>query len=213
MIYPDRETAGRLLSQRLAEYAHREDTIVLALPRGGVPVAKEIAQALDAPLDVLVVRKLGLPWQPEVAAGAVAPGGVMVVNPEVKIALDSLYTDLAPVIRRERAELQRREKVYRKDRPPLAVDGRTVILVDDGIATGSTMQAAVLALRAMSAFSIVIAVPVAPPDVLEHLSQLVDQVICLQQPVNFVAVGAWYQDFPQISDAEVLALLSAPAHT
>lgn len=210
MIYPDRQTAGRWLAQRLADYAGREDTIVLALPRGGVPVAKEVAQALNAPLDVLVVRKLGLPWQPELAAGAIAPGGVVVMNPELQNSVDHLDKTLAPVIQRERAELDRREKLYREDRPPLEVGGRIVILVDDGIATGSTMEAAVLALRAMGVRSIVIAVPVAPRDTLKRLEQLGDRVICLQQPLNFIAVGQWYEEFPQISDAQVIALLAPP---
>jgi len=210
MIYPTRRAAGRELAAHLAEYAERDDTVVLALPRGGVPVAKEVAQALHAPLDVLVVRKLGLPWQPELAAGAIAPGGVLVMNPEIQAGVEDLDRLLAPVIKRERAELQRREALYRKDQPPLQVRDRIAILVDDGIATGATMQAAVLALRALHARSVVIAVPVAPPDTVRHLGQLADRVVCLQQPINFYAVGQWYEEFPQVSDDEVLALLRRP---
>jgi predicted phosphoribosyltransferase len=207
VIYPDRHTAGRELAAHLAEYGNRQDTIVLALPRGGVPVAKEVARALAAPLDVLIVRKLGLPWQPELAAGAIAPGGVIVMNPDVQAGFGDLDNILAPVIKRERVELLRREALYRKNRPPLQVTDRIAILVDDGIATGATMEAAVLALRAMRARTVVIAVPVAPPDTVERLGLLADRVVCLQQPVNLMAVGLWYEEFPQISDAEVIALL------
>lgn len=215
MIYPTRRAGGRELAARLAEYAGRDDTIVLALPRGGVPVAKEVAQALHAPLDVLVVRKLGLPWQPELAAGAIAPGGVIVMNPEIQAGVEDLDRLLTPVIERERAELQRRETLYRRNQPPLQVRDRIAILVDDGIATGATMQAAVLALRAMHARSVVIAVPVAPPDTVRRLGHLADRIVCLQQPVSFFAVGQWYEEFPQVSDDEVIALLKPPtaAHT
>jgi putative phosphoribosyl transferase len=205
MIYPTRRDGGRELAARLTEYAGRDDTIVLALPRGGVPVAKEVAQALHAPLDVLVVRKLGVPWQPELAAGAIAPGGVIVMNPEIQAGVEDLDGLLAPVIKRERAELQRREALYRKNQPPLQVRDRIAILVDDGIATGATMQAAVLALRAMHARSVVIAVPVAPPDTVRRLGQLADRIVCLQQPISFFAVGQWYEEFPQVSDDEVIA--------
>ena len=211
MIYANRQTAGRELATRLTEYANRDDTLVLALPRGGVPVAKEVAQALHAPLDVLVVRKLGLPWQPELAAGAIAPGGVIVMNPEVQAGFDDLDKILAPVVKRERAELRRREALYRKNRPPLQVRDRIAILVDDGIATGATMEAAVRALQSLRARSVVIAVPVAPPDTVDRLGQAADRVICLQQPMTFLAVGQWYEDFPQVSDAEVVALLTPPA--
>lgn len=184
--------------------------MVLALPRGGVPVAQDVARELRAPLDVLVVRKLGLPWQPELAAGAIATGGVIVKNAEVLAGLEDPDRMLAPVIRRERAELQRREALYRRNQPPLQVRDRTVILVDDGVATGATMEAAVSALRAMHARSIVIGVPVAPPEIVRRLGMLADRVVCLQQPADFMAVGLWYEDFPQISDAEVVAML-APA--
>jgi putative phosphoribosyl transferase len=213
MIYPTRRAAGRELAAHLAEYAGRDDTIVLALPRGGVPVAVEIAQALRAPLDVLVVRKLGLPWQPELAAGAIAPGGVIVMNPEIQAGIEDLDSLMAPVIQREGAELRRREVLYRKDQSPLQVRDRIVILVDDGIATGATMQAAVLALRALHARSVVIAVPVAPPDTVRRLGQMADRIVCLQQPISFYAVGQWYEEFPQVSDDEVITLLRRPAAT
>src|SRR5512145_1824623 len=181
MLYRDRPEAGRRLAAQLHEYAGRDDTTVLALPRGGVPVAMEIAEALGAPLDVLVVRKLGLPWQPELAAGAIGPGGVQVINPDVREFVDDLDVVIAPVAERERAELRRREALYRRDRPPLDVRSRIAILVDDGIATGSTMEAAVLALRALGARSVVIAVPVAPPETVRRLAGLADRVVCPDQ--------------------------------
>ena len=208
MIFRDREAAGQALAALLADYAHRDDTIVLALPRGGVPVAKEIALALDAPLDVLVVRKLGLPWQPEFAAGAIAPGGVLVLNPEAKAEIPGLNRLLEPVVTQERRELARREAVYRRGRPPLAVGGRTVILVDDGIATGATMEAAAIAMRVLNARSIVIAVPVAPPATIQRLALHADRVVCAEQPVDFIAVGQYYDDFPQLNDDEVVQLLA-----
>jgi putative phosphoribosyl transferase len=211
MIYRNRTEAGRLLAPLLGEYANRKDTIVLALPRGGLPVADEIARSLGAPLDVLVVRKLGLPWQPELAAGAIAPGGVLVVNPEVKAEVPELEQVLAPVTSRERAELQRRELLYREGKPPTEVRDRIAIVVDDGIATGATMHAAVLALRAMRARSVVVAIPVAARRAVTNLERIADRVICLQQPVSFFAVGQWYQDFPQLDDAEVVASLTRAA--
>lgn len=210
MIYANRKEAGSELAARLGEYAGRDDTIVLALPRGGVPVAAEIARVLRVPLDVLTVRKLGLPWQPELAAGAIASGGGIVMNSEVHADGEDLNKLLLPVIRRERAELRRREALYRRNRPPLHVRDRVVILVDDGIATGATMEAAVRALQAMRARSIVIAVPVGPPDTVERLGRLADRIVCLQQPGDFTAVGRWYEEFPQIGDAEVIALLAPP---
>ena len=175
-----------------------------------MPVAKEIAEALNAPLDVLVVRKLGLPWHPELAAGAIAAGGVVVMNSELQATHDDLQKTLAPVIEVERKEMQRREMLYRKNRPPLAVRDRVVVLVDDGIATGATIQAAVLALRAMQAAIIVVAVPVAPPETIARLARLVDRVICPLQPANFMAVGEWFSEFPQVSDAEVIESLRPP---
>jgi putative phosphoribosyl transferase len=208
VTFRDRIAAGRALAALLAEYAHRDDTIVLALPRGGVPVAREIALALAAPLDVLVVRKLGLPWQPELAAGAIAPGGVLVLNREVRAEIPELDRVLEPVMAQELQELARRETAYRHGRPPLQVRGRTVILVDDGIATGATMEAAALALRAMHAGSIVIAVPVAPPATLRRLARHADRVVCPEQPADFMAVGQYYDEFPQLTDREVVLLLA-----
>ena len=210
-VYTNREQAGRKLAIGLRAYARRKDVIVLALPRGGVAVAAEVAQALDAPLDVLIVRKLGLPWQPEFAGGAIASGGVLIMNPAAQADFPDLEQTLLPVTRREREELQRREALYRGDRPPLDVRNRTAIVVDDGIATGTTMEAAVLALRAMQARSIVVAVPVAPPEAIKRLAAVADQVVCLQQPAHFVAVGQWYEAFPQLSDQEVISLLAADA--
>jgi predicted phosphoribosyltransferase len=208
VIFRDRKAAGQRLAALLGGYAHRDDTIVLALPRGGVPVAKEIALALDAPLDVLVVRKLGLPWQPEFAAGAIAPGGVLVLNPEAQREFADLGRMLGPVAEREREELARRETLYRKNRPPLDVDGLTVILVDDGVATGATMEAAAIAIRAMRARSVVIAVPVAPARTVVRLARHADGIVCPEMPADFMAVGQYYEEFPQLSDREVLDLLA-----
>lgn len=208
MTFRDRMTAGRVLAALLDEYAHRDDTIVLGLPRGGVPVAREIALALQAPLDVLVVRKLGIPWQPEFAAGAIAPGGVLVLNHQAEAEIPGLSRLLEPVVAQERQELARREAAYRRGRPPLDVAGRTVILVDDGIATGATIEAAVVALRAMHARSIVIAVPVAPPEATRRLARHADRIVCPEQPADFMAVGQYYDDFPQLTDAEVVRLLA-----
>jgi putative phosphoribosyl transferase len=208
VIFRDRMAAGRALAALLGEYAHRDDTIVLALPRGGVPVAREIAHALQAPLDVLVVRKLGIPWQPEYAAGAIAPGGVLVLNHQAEAEIPGLNRLLEPVVAQERMELLRREAAYRRGRQALDVTGRTVILVDDGIATGATIEAAVAALRAMHAGSIVIAVPVAPPGAIRRLARHADRIVCPDQPEDFMAVGQCYDEFPQLTDAEVVRLLA-----
>ena len=207
-MYRDRRHAGQELARLLREYEKDRNVRVLALPRGGVPVAAEVAATLNAPLDILVVRKVGLPWQPELAAGAIAPGGVVVRNPDVSTSFTDLDEALAPVITAERRELQRREALYRKGRAQIDVQDRIVILIDDGIATGSTMEAAVGALRALHARSVIVAVPVAPPDTIERLSRLADCVICPNQPEPFVAVGRWYDDFPQLSDDEVIAILA-----
>ena len=209
LIYPDRRTAGQGLAKQLGDYAGRSDTIVLALPRGGVPVAAEVATALAAPLDVLNVRKLGMPWQPEFAAGAIAPGGVLVLNPAARSTTSSLETLLEPVIASERRELARRERVYRRGRPPLDLRDRIAILVDDGIATGATMEAAVMAVRAMGAKEVVVAVPVAPPETVRRMGVHADRVVCPEQPAGFMAVGQYYVEFPQLSDAEVLDQLGA----
>jgi putative phosphoribosyl transferase len=206
--YPDRQTAGRELASLLRNHADDPHVVVLALPRGGLPVASEVARALRVPLDVLVVRKLGLPWQPELAAGAIACGGIMVTNPQVAAYFPNLEKTLEDTAARERHELQRRESLYRKGHAPLDVRDRVVILVDDGIATGSTMEAAALALRAMHARSIVVAVPVAPAESIEMLARHADRVVCAHQPESFIAVGRWYQDFPQLTDDEVVTILA-----
>jgi putative phosphoribosyl transferase len=205
----DRRDAGRCLATHLHEYARKADVLVLALPRGGVPVAAEIAAELDVPLDVLIVRKLGLPWQPELAAGAIAPEGVLVRNPLLATCVPNLERVVQKAAQRERPELDRREASYRRGKPALRVKGKTVILVDDGIATGATMQAAIMTLRAMQARSIVVAVPIAPPDTLAQLELLADRVLCLETPEPFDAVGRWYRHFPQLSDQDVIALLAA----
>jgi len=208
VTFRDRMAAGRALAALLEEFAHRDDTIVLALPRGGVPVAREIALALQAPLDVLVVRKLGVPWQPEFAAGAIAPGGVLVLNHQAEAEIPGLKRLLEPVLAQERRELARREAAYRRGRQALDVAGRTVILVDDGIATGATIEAAAVALHAMNARSIVIAVPVAPPEATRRLARHADRIVCPEQPADFMAVGQYYEEFPQLTDAEVVRLLA-----
>jgi len=174
-----------------------------------VPVAAEVARALGAPLDVLNVRKLGMPWQPEYAAGAIAGGGVLVLNPAARADTPALERLLEPVIEEERRELARRERVYRRNRPPLELRGRSVILVDDGIATGSTMEAAAMAARALGAKEVVIAIPVAPPGTVAKLAGHADRIECPQQPAGFMAVGQFYVEFPQLSDEEVVEQLAA----
>ena len=209
--FRDRRAAGRLVAAKLARYAERPDVVVLALPRGGVPVAYEVAQALDAPLDVFAVRKLGLPGHEELAMGAVATGGVRVLNEQIVRAL-SLPPDLIDAVAaREQHELARRERLYRGDRPPLDVRGRTVILVDDGLATGATMHAAIEALRAQQPARIVVAVPTAAPETCEALRAKADEVVCAITPEPFYAVGLWYDDFSQTSDDEVRQLLARSA--
>jgi len=206
-LFRDRREAGRLLATKLTAYDNRPDVVVLALPRGGVPVAYEVARALDAPLDVFVVRKLGVPGHEELAMGALATGGVRVLN-EVVQHLGIPSTLIEAVTNHELTELERRERLYRGNRPPLDVRNRTVILVDDGLATGSTMRAAVRALRQQQPASIVVAVPVAAPESCEELRTLADDVICAVTPEAFHAVGLWYQDFSQTTDEEVRALLA-----
>jgi predicted phosphoribosyltransferase len=205
--FTDRHEAGRELARLLGHYAHRPDVWVLGLPRGGVPVAYEVARALGAPLDVLVVRKLGVPGHEELAMGAIAPGGVRVLNQGLLEQLGIEPRELERVERRERAELERRQQAYRGPRPFPDLRGKSVILVDDGLATGASMRAAVLALRAMNPARIVVAVPVAPPDTCEALLEVADEVKALRQPEPFRAVGLWYEHFPQTSDEEVQELL------
>ena len=204
--YWDRREAGRLLATALARYAGRDDLLVLGLPRGGVPVASEVAGALGAPLDVFVVRKLGVPGHRELAMGAISSFGVLVVS-DVARSLAIPEETIEEARRLEGLELQRREALYRGGRPPAGVAGRTIILVDDGIATGSTMRAAIEALRALGAARIVVAIPVAPAEACMELRALVDDLICLSTPEPFVAVGMWYEDFSPTSDDEVRELL------
>ena len=209
--FADRAAAGRVLAEKLADYAERDDVIVLALPRGGVPVASEVARALGAPLDVFVVRKLGAPSQEELAMGAIASGDVVVINDDVVKALKVPPEVLEEKIASERAELSRRESVYRGDRPPLDVQGRTVILIDDGLATGSTMRAAVTALRGQAPAQIVVAVPIGAPATCAEFQQIADECICALTPEPFRAVGLWYEDFAQTTDDEVRELLDRAA--
>lgn len=209
--FRDRREAGRALAAQLGAYANRSDVIVLALPRGGVPVAYEVARALRAPLDVFIVRKLGLPGQEELAMGAVASGGVRVLNEPLVRVLGITDRVIDGVASRERQELARREQLYRGDRPPLDVRGRIVILVDDGLATGATMHAAVAALRRQQPARIVVAVPVAAPETCERLRLVADDVLCLTTPAEFQSVGIWYDDFAQTSDDEVRSLLGRAA--
>jgi putative phosphoribosyl transferase len=205
--FENRYHAGRQLAQALQPYSNREDVIVLGLPRGGVPVAYEVAQALHVPLDVFIVRKVGVPGQEELALGAIASGGVKVVNRAFVRELEISPHELTALIQREQHELERRERLYRGDQPPIDVRGRTVILVDDGLATGATMRAAVLALRQQQPARIVMAVPVASVEACGEFDDLVDHVVCLFTPVPFQAVGLWYEDFSQTSDDEVRFLL------
>lgn len=205
--YRDRTDAGRKLADALARYAGRDDVIVLGLPRGGVPVAREVARALETPLDVFVVRKLGVPAQPELAMGAIATGGTRVLNPEVVDLLGLSDETIERVARTEREELERRERTFRGDRPPPRLTGRTVILVDDGLATGATMRAAVDAAVAQDPARVVVAVPVGPPSACNTLDTVADEVVCLARPESFLAVGTWYDRFEQLDDAAVAAIL------
>jgi putative phosphoribosyl transferase len=203
--FSSRREAGKELATKLTTYADRGDVLVLALPRGGVPVAYEVARALRAPLDVFLVRKLGVPGHEELAMGAIATGGVRVLNEDVTIYTDEAVIDA--VASREQEELKRRERLYRGDRPAPDVQGLTVILVDDGLATGSTMRAAAIALREMRPLKIIVAVPVAAPQTCEEFRSEVDEVVCAVTPEPFMAVGRWYADFSQTSDQEVRELL------
>ena len=209
MLYRDRREAGRQLAAKLAAYAGRPDVLVLALPRGGVPVAYEVASHLHLPLDVFIVRKLGVPGYGELAMGAIASGGVRVLNEDVVRALEPHAEKiLEAVTAREGAELERRELEYRDNRPPLEVRGRVVILVDDGLATGASMRAAAAALRQKGAAKIVVAVPVGAPDTCREFEEEVDETICAIAPENFHGVGQFYEDFSQTSDDEVRELLA-----
>ncbi len=207
MMFRDRFDAGEALAHRLREYAGRSDVIVLALPRGGVPVGFVVGRELGVPLDVFVVRKLGTPGQPELAMGAIASGGVRVLNRDVVDALGIPDWEIEEVTQHEQAELERRERQYRGERAALDVDGKAVILVDDGLATGSSMRAAAAALRKSGASQIVVAVPVASRSTCEQLRQEGYEVVCATMPEPFFAVGQWYKDFAQTGDDEVRELL------
>ena len=207
-VYDDRRDAGRELARRLQAYAGRDDVIVLGLPRGGVPVAFEVAEALKVPLDVFLVRKLGTPGQRELAMGAIASGGIRVLNDEVVRWLGIPAEQIDAIAQEEGRELERREAAYRHGRSLPALQGRVVILVDDGLATGSTMKAAVQAVRQQHPARVVVAVPVGAPDTCSELSALADEVACVRTPTPFSAVGQWYRRFDQTSDDEVRELLS-----
>jgi putative phosphoribosyl transferase len=207
-IFQDRTDAGRQLAEKMLSYAGRDDVIVLALPRGGVPVAFEVSQRLGVPLDVFVVRKLGVPGHEELAMGAIASGGVRVLNEDVLYVLPDAQSIVEMVTAIEREELKRRERNYRSDRPPPEVRERTVILVDDGLATGATMRAAAAALRQQDAAKIIVAVPVGAPSTCHEIRSVADEVVCLQTPGSFMGVGQYYEDFSQTTDEEVRELLA-----
>src|SRR5438874_9497998 len=211
MLFRNRIEAGRQLAAKLAAYADRSDVLILALPRGGVPVAFEVARALHAPLDVFLVRKLGLPGHEELAMGAIASGGVRVLNEDLVNTLRIPQAEVDAVAAQEQRELERREREYRDDRPPPDVRGRTVILIDDGLATGATMRAAVAATRRGQPARIVVAVPIAAPATCEEFRDEVDEVVCARTPEPFYAVGLWYEDFSQTTDEEVRELLRRAA--
>lgn len=209
--YRNRTDAGRRLAAQLREYADRPDVIVLALPRGGVPVAYEVARELHAPLDLFLVRKLGLPGHPELAMGAIASGGVRVVDWDAVRRFGVTDEQLAAVTAAEERELERRERGYRDGRPAPDVTGKTVILVDDGLATGATMAAAAAALKTQRAARLVVAVPVAAPETCDAFRHIVDDIVCGATPQPFYAVGLWYEDFSQTTDEEVRELLARAA--
>lgn len=208
-MFADRRDAGRALARELGDYREREDVVVLGLARGGVPVAFEVARALDAPLEVFTVRKIGVPGQEELAMGAIATGGAVVMNYEVvdQLGIAPARFDLAA--ERATVELERREQAYRGDRSPIDLDGKTAMLVDDGLATGMTMRASVRAVRELGPEHVVVAVPTAPASVCRELGAIVDDVVCVTQPTHLMAVGQSYRDFSQTSDDEVHALLAA----
>jgi putative phosphoribosyl transferase len=206
--FRNRTEAGQMLAQRLQADANSENLLVLALPRGGVPVAFEVAKALHAPLDVCLVRKLGVPGHEELAMGAIASQGVGVLNHDVINSLGINRQDIQAVIVKELEELKRRDRTYRGDKPALDVNNKTIILIDDGIATGSTMRAAIAILRQQQPAKIIVAVPIAPPSTYEQLQSEVDEIVCLQLPDFMSAIAAWYDDFSQTTDEEVCELLA-----
>ncbi|MEH2289510.1 phosphoribosyltransferase [Nostoc sp.] len=208
MLFKDRRFAGQVLAKELTAYANDPNVLVLGLPRGGIPVAFEVAKTLNASLDVLVVRKLGVPDQEELAMGAIASGGVRIVNKYI-ISLVKISDEvIARVAAQEERELERRERLYRENRPLKDLQGRTVILVDDGLATGATMWAAVITVQKQQPAKIVIAVPVAAPETCQELETEVDEIVCISKPSPFQSVGLWYESFPQTTDEEVRDLLA-----
>ncbi|MBW4448420.1 MAG: phosphoribosyltransferase [Spirirestis rafaelensis WJT71-NPBG6] len=212
MIFKDRTAAGKLLAEKLVAYANRSDALVLALPRGGVPVAFEVAKALNAPLDVFVVRKLGVPGQKELAMGAIADGGVRILNEDI-IRDEKIDPEaIEKVTVEEQQELQRRQNLYRGDRPKPVIQGRTILLIDDGLATGATMRAAIAALHKQQPAKIVVGVPTSSPQTCQEIKSQVDEIICAQTPSPFYSVGFWYEKFPQTTDQEVRDLLNQAAN-
>jgi putative phosphoribosyl transferase len=207
-MFTDRRQAGRVLARRLFAYQGREDAVVLGLPRGGVPVAAEVARELRVPLDVFVVRKLGVPGNEELAMGAVGPGGVIVVDWQTVESFQVRADELDGVVKREQAELARRERVYRGNAPPRPLASRVAILVDDGLATGASMRAAIQAIRAQNPARVVVGVPIAAPSTCQELSLEVDEIVCAITPEPFLSVGLWYRNFRQTTDDEVRQLLS-----
>ncbi|HSP16567.1 MAG TPA: phosphoribosyltransferase [Thermoanaerobaculia bacterium] len=208
-MFTNRKEGGRRLASALLHYRQKPNTIVIGLPRGGVVTAAEVAEALDLPLDVLVIRKLGTPGQEELAMGAVGPGGARVLNLDVVRSLHVSMNAIEEETRREQKELDRREHLFRGEHPPINFTGKTVILVDDGLATGSTMEAAIAVVRRRDAARVVLAVPVAPDDTCRRLENQVDELVCLETPEPFMAVGCWYEDFAQVEDDEVTRILQA----
>jgi len=211
MLFQDRSEAGRILARQLEKYKNRPDVLVLALPRGGVPVAYEVAKELNAPLGIFLVRKLGVPGHEEVAMGAIATGGIRILNEDFIRQLGIPKRVVDAVTAREQQELERRERLYRGEQPAPDIKGRTVIIVDDGLATGSTMKAALAALRKQQPAKLVVAVPTAPPETCDSLRADADEVICAVTPDPFLAVGAWYRGFDQTTDDEVRDLLKRAA--
>ncbi len=207
MKFHNRIQAGKMLGESLIDYANHENLLVLALPRGGVPVGWEIAKALNAPLDVCIVRKIGVPGQKELAMGAIGAGGVRVFNRDVIATLGIDRDVIETVVSQELEELKRREQIYRGSAPPIKVENKTVILVDDGIATGATIRAAIAVLKQQKPSKIVVAIPVASASTYRELESEVDEVVCLQTPEFFSAIGFWYEDFSQTSDQEVCEIL------
>jgi putative phosphoribosyl transferase len=209
--FTDRQDAGRQLGDRLETMISGEEAVILALPRGGVPVAHEVSARVGAPLDILLVRKLGVPWQPELAFGAIATGGVVVLNEDHVRALGLGDEVVGDIIDRERLELERRERLYRDDHEPVDISGKTVVVIDDGIATGSTVRAALESLSQRGVARRIVACPVAAAETVKGLEDQADEVVCLRTPIQFAAVGAWYDDFAPVSDAEVKQILEQSA--